>query len=488
MASSNNISHLPSNLSHVYFFISNDVDSEQPPNQPAQKSSKVTSNGSTQDHSRTSSPGSLQTDATAETTTTTSSSEMNPLAAAFTPRFLYSNSGSIPPAPTATQLFELRKTLTKGFGLFATSHIARGTLIICEQPLMRVSDKSVHFAWGAYCRLKIAEKIAFDSLHGHQAEDLDFEKASRTLLIDPNDDSMDEDDIAELVAEQIQVLKIFSVNNFHLPPFDLGIFAMASRLNHSCVPNVHHSYNPTLKSITVYAVEDILPDQELCTTYLGGEGHYRVRPQRLERLRSRYGFTCDCPACTDRTGASDGRRELMAGIAWGLDQFENGVKLVNQFIPTDRVTALTQAEDLITVMLDEGVMTIELTKAYRTASRHALQLQHYEKALEYAHDEAEVEKNCMGTVLDDLKVKGVATECWLREIFETIKVERGEQAVREFGGVVDDHKYVKKKKKQKSKNKKPSQAKGANPNVPQANGMLMTSSCVQDVLDQGNKR
>lgn len=244
MVSSNNVDDLSSNLSHVYFFISNDIYSEGPPNQATDSSSKSASNGSTQDRSRTSSPGSFQTDATAETTTTTSTSEMNPLAAAFTPRSAHPNGSRIPPAPTATQLFELRKTINKGFGLFATSHIPRGTLIICEQPLMRISCESVHFAWGAYCRLNSAEKAAFDSLHGHQAEGLDFEKASRTQLIDPNDDTMDKDDIEELVAEQIRVMKVFSVNNFHLPPFDLGIFAMASRLNHSCVPNVHHSYNP----------------------------------------------------------------------------------------------------------------------------------------------------------------------------------------------------------------------------------------------------
>jgi hypothetical protein len=463
MAYSNNIDGPWSNLSHVSFISNDDVKSKELQSQPIHKSTPSLSNGSTQDRSHISSPSSLRTDTTTETTTTTSSSEMNPLAAAFTPRFMDSNSSSIPPAPAATQLFELRKTVNKGFGLFATSHIPRGTLIICEQPLMRVSSESVHFAWGTYCRLNSAEKAAFDSLHGHQAEGLDFENASRTLLIDPNDDSMDEDDIEELVAEQIRVMKIFSVNNFHLPPSDLGIYAIASRLNHSCVPNAHHSYNPVLKKITVYTVKDILPDEELCTTYLGGEGHYYMRPQRLELLRSRYGFTCDCPACVDRTGTSDGRREAMASITWGLAQFRDGVKSVNQFIPTDRIAALKQAEDLITVMLNEGLVTIELAKAYRTASRHALQLQNYEKSVEYARDEAEVEKNCMGTVLDDLKQKGVATECWLREIFATIKAEKGEQAVRDLGGVINDHRYA--RKKQKAMKKKVSQ-----PNAALANG------------------
>lgn len=329
-------------------------------------------------------------------------------------------------------MFELRKTNNKGFGLFATADIPLGALVICDEPLLRITGEALTSVWGAYCRLNNAQKLEFDKLHGYQAENLNFEQAARTM-IDPYDDSMDEDDIEEMVADQIRVMKTFSVNNFRLPPYDLGVFAKSSRLNHSCVPNVHHSYNPILKRTTVFAVKDITPGEELCITYLGGEGHYWVRPQRLEFLRSNYGFTCDCPACSDRSGASDRRRGDMANIAWGLDQFKQGSKMNSPFIPRTCGDALTQAEDLVAVMLEEGIVTIELGKAYRNASMHALALKDYEKALEYAKDEAIVEKNSLGTELLDLKKKGVATACWRQEIFKDMRADLGEKGLRDFG-------------------------------------------------------
>ena len=84
-------------------------------------------------------------------------------------------------------------------------------------------------------------------------------------------------------------------------------------------------------------------------------------------------------------------------------------------------------------MLEEGVVTIELCKAYRQASMHALALKDYSKALEYAHDEAVVEKNCLGTALSDLKHAGVAAECWCEKVVQTIKADLGFQGLQRFG-------------------------------------------------------
>ena len=79
-----------------------------------------------------------------------------------------------------------------------------------------------------------------------------------------------------MVAEHCRVMAVFATNNFLIPPSELGVFVTASRLNHSCVPNVHHSYNPTLKSATVYAIRDIEPNEELLTSYIVCEDTYLV--------------------------------------------------------------------------------------------------------------------------------------------------------------------------------------------------------------------
>jgi hypothetical protein len=432
VAPSSSIEVPTSNLSHIYFFVNGGSHVKRLSAESGHDVESTTSNGTSTQQSRTSSLASFSTDATTASVGSKLSLDLNPLATNFTPRSKTTYVHTIPP-PSASQLFELRKTPDKGFGLFATASIPLGELITCEEPLLRITGEAVHSVWGAYCRLNDAQKLAFDSLHGYQAENLDFEKAARTMLIDRNDESMDEDDIEELVTESVRVMKIFSVNNFNLPPHDLAVFATFSRLNHSCVPNAHHSYNPILKRTTVFAVKDIAPGEELCITYLGGRGHYWTRPQRIELLRSNYGFTCKCSACSDRTGVSNSRREQMASIAWGLEEFKNRTKQMNQYIPANRLDAFKQAEDLISVMLEEGVVTIELSKAYHEASMHALALKDYSKALEYAHDEAVVEKNCLGTALLDLKEKGVAAECWREEVFQSIKADLGFQGLQRFG-------------------------------------------------------
>ena len=126
----------------------------------------------------------------------------------------------------------------------------------------------------------------------------------------------------------------------------------------------------------------------------------------------------------------------MSGIAWGLGQYNQHTKTPHPFIPTNPTSVLKQSEDLVSIMLSESVFTIELTKAYRMASQSALQLKDFDTALEYAYDEAEVERNCLGSEIKDLRKLGVATECWVERVFEALRRERGEVVEGEYRGIV----------------------------------------------------
>ena len=442
-----------SNLKHVYFFVNTAPEHDDA---QVETNSALSSNTSTTHQSRSSVPGSMDSTATTATTST-SQSDMNPLAQEFKPRTTSTSTPS--PAPAAGDLFELRKTADRGFGLFATSFIKRGTLIICEEPLLQITGTDVHNVWGPYQVLDEAKKAVYDDLHSYACPSLNLEEASRLFLVDPNDNSLDRDDIEKCVAEHVRVMRIFASNNFLHQQSGLTVYGTASRLNHSCVPNVHHSYNPTLKSLTVHAVRDIFPEEELLTTYLGGQAMYTTRAQRAEHLGTNYGFTCHCPACADGTGRSDHIRQLMNNIAWGLTQFNQGAPKNNNFIPDNPATALLQAEDLISLMLTEGIVTIELTKAYRSASTYALQSGNFDKSVEYAHNEKAVEKNCLGTVLDDLVKIGAAADCWIGQVYETIRLQRGEE------DVIKDRRirgFEKKKNKRKTWSKASKAKNGSN--------------------------
>ncbi|EMC91815.1 hypothetical protein BAUCODRAFT_305787 [Baudoinia panamericana UAMH 10762] len=390
----------PSCLNHIYFFTRDVPDIAPPANVKDQRSASPAS----RDES------------------TSSSGSLNPLAPTFTPSF---------PSPTASRLYELREVPGKGLGLFAATNIPLGARIICESPLLTISRNELHLVWGPYCRLSNAQKKAYDSLHFYNPPFMKLEQAGRLQLIDTNDTSLDADDIDEIVRDHVRVMGIFATNNFISGPA-FAVYEEASRLNHSCIPNVHHSYNPTLKKLTVHAARDIYAGEELLTNYVGGRFTYWPRKRRQGILRQQYGFQCACVACVDRTGQSDGRREVMANMAYGLMQYggDRHGEGQNPYIPATVDAALRQSEDLITLLLEEGITNIELCKAYRTAAQEALKMQDYTKARDYALNEAEVELNCLGAEVDDLVKCGSAASVFINLVeHEMVKAGAIEPAV-----------------------------------------------------------
>ncbi|KAL4779641.1 hypothetical protein BJX76DRAFT_361620 [Aspergillus varians] len=59
-----------------------------------------------------------------------------------------------------------------------------------------------------------------------------------------------------------KVLGIYAANAFG------SVFLLASRINHSCIPNIHFAYNPELKKETFHAVRDIASGEELTIMYI----------------------------------------------------------------------------------------------------------------------------------------------------------------------------------------------------------------------------
>ncbi|KAK3678213.1 hypothetical protein LTR78_002309 [Recurvomyces mirabilis] len=407
--------HHGSSLNHVFFASTVNESGQAASNEVTAVGSTVDTVHESTNTSRSASPSiGNSDDLSTSSGSSGSSSALNPLASSFSPK---TKKASLYLPPTASRQYELRPIEGKGLGLFATSFIPRGTRIICEAPLLHIPENALHLAWGPYCRLLNPQKQAFDALHCFKPENLNPEHVSRAYLIDANDKALDEEDIEELIQDQARVMGIFACNNFQSGK-GLALYETTSRLNHSCVPNVHHSWDPMGKRITVYAVRDIQQDEELCTTYLGGPGVYYVRAQRIELLRSSYGFTCTCPACTDVTGTSENRRQVMAQIAYGLQVYQYGGQGHESipFVPINPAMALRQSEDLISMLLDEGIASLELCKAYRMASTVALAAKNWEKARGYALDEQDVEAVCLGTEVPDLVACGAAAACWGEEV------------------------------------------------------------------------
>lgn len=74
-----------------------------------------------------------------------------------------------------------------------------------------------------------------------------------------------------------------------------AVFEVASRFNHSCVPNACFAWNEKLGVETIYAIKDISVGKEITLSYVDPLYDGSARMWELWH----YGFECDCPACGD---------------------------------------------------------------------------------------------------------------------------------------------------------------------------------------------
>lgn len=173
----------------------------------------------------------------------------------------------------ARHLIEVRETPGKGLGIFAKEKIPRGTRVVAEFPLLKATALSSHIVnvQGAFNNLPPAKQRAYLDLHGHASET--FKK---------------DNDWKSLPALNRRVLAIYAANRW-----GQDVFWLASRFNHSCIPNIHNAYNPTIQMETFHNIREIEASEELTVSYLSG---ICVGDERQAQL-NKWGFQCKCPAC-----------------------------------------------------------------------------------------------------------------------------------------------------------------------------------------------
>jgi hypothetical protein len=76
-----------------------------------------------------------------------------------------------------------------------------------------------------------------------------------------------------------------------------GLFVETVRLRHSCVPNCYSHYNPATNLMNVHAVKAIDTGEELTLSAISSL-YYQNASDRAEELKSRFGITCTCEACS----------------------------------------------------------------------------------------------------------------------------------------------------------------------------------------------
>lgn len=236
---------------------------------------------------------------------------------------------------------EVRCTPTKGNALFAASHIPKGATVLAEIPAVRLTAEDE------------AKKLEADEVLQEKFDQLskksqkDFKK-----LHDANKDGF------------TRLRSIYHSNCYNLegPRSTLGgscIGLIASRINHSCIPNVQFSfletipeqlfsnddddsetkrYKPSDGVMVFRALKAISKGKEIVANY---ESIYATRSQRQHQFQMHYGFQCDCDACTAPTefwARDDERRHEMIKQRNKVDAIESRIVVKTEDISNSSET------------------------------------------------------------------------------------------------------------------------------------------------------
>lgn len=98
-------------------------------------------------------------------------------------------------------------------------------------------------------------------------------------------------------ARAVDRFRIFRTNGISLganPGQGIGLFALHSRINHSCRPNAVRTYRTTIGRNTIHANKDIQAGDQIFIDYNSSPW---CRSEWQLKTHWRYGFTCQCKLC-----------------------------------------------------------------------------------------------------------------------------------------------------------------------------------------------
>ncbi|OTA69518.1 SET domain-containing protein [Hypoxylon sp. EC38] len=332
-----------------------------------------------------------------------------------------------------------------GEAVFATVDIRRGTRLAAEIPVVvvpPVSDKEelTEFCKAVdklpedkiaeiaelFCRPSVAENIKNDEYVRHQV--WSFYKAKKWK--DSQGNLLQGKKLQRSVKRTINLCVIYLTNNVQLGPegkYGSGIFSLYSRIGHSCVPNAHNSWNPTMERLTIHATRDLKAGDQILVNYTGNV--CRTRQQRAFSLFTTWGITCNCAACTDPK--INQLRHRMLVIDQALAAYTCGASREPNFsaihgIPKIMTAkeALKAAEELAQLLKRQSLYGMELCRVYRECSQYAFDSASFGKALDYARKELDLEKVLIGTETAHLKDELLGAKYWVKHIQKKITQRR----------------------------------------------------------------
>ncbi|KAF2500040.1 SET domain-containing protein [Lophium mytilinum] len=248
------------------------------------------------------------------------------------------------------EIYTMLPTPKKGYGLFATRRIARGTTVILEAPLVVIQPPPLTLGQG----YEISKML--DSLRAEFAK-LSPPNQKRYLALHAH--------VFPSEEGKERLMPILRSNAFNTGT-GLGLFPIVARINHSCRPNAAYFWSERLGRRVVYAGRDIEEGEEISISYIPLLKTTKEREQRL----AQYGFTCECEACEASRGGDSRSDDARAEMQVMLDQLESEVLVP----PGEGLMAEKKEEGLIknslrlVDMVEEEVLVDYYAQVYKLAA------------------------------------------------------------------------------------------------------------------------
>ncbi|KAJ6499033.1 hypothetical protein C8R45DRAFT_1126089 [Mycena sanguinolenta] len=205
------------------------------------------------------------------------------------------------PPQTPLGAFEFRQTRNKGMGAFATENIRAAALLHVEIPAL-VAQNTMVLNFGltraeVYRRLieRVPKNMLTTLLSLHNAQPVGMYELEEGIL---------RSNTLGIALPAPDVPASFAMGHN-------ALFLQASRLNHSCSPNVVHHFDPQSFTLTVHTTRAIAKGEEIVYSYID-LASATTREARRSLLRKRYHFDCVCDRCVLPDAAvseSDTRRQ-----------------------------------------------------------------------------------------------------------------------------------------------------------------------------------
>lgn len=275
----------------------------------------------------------------------------------------------------ASSKCEIRSTPDRGQALYATRRLKAGTLIFSEEPLISLSkelEESYEAIEEAFSGLSKRDRKTYREL-------FDAQKSRMSAVVSiyySNCYSTDNFVSADATAASASSTQGGS-----------AIGALASRINHSCIPNVSFSYLPPTQAhpkgqMRFYAIRTVARGKELLSNY--EKSIFETAAKRQQKFMLHYGFKCSCEACVPRSefwGRSDERRAAMREVvarvktlekAWAHTRANGGgeaqaeAEAGTQQICDQAIDHVRRLEGLL---VKEGLTATPLANAYRSLAK-----------------------------------------------------------------------------------------------------------------------